>query len=300
MILSGTDKDWARRAVLDCGAVAAGFAAAGPVADGVNEQYSQWLSEGNNAGMEWMARHAPLRATTENVLPGACTVISAAFSYNPAVRRAPSLPRISCYAWGSDYHEVLRRRLAAAAAQMQSRYGGEWRVCCDTAPLPERWWAMQAGIGRRGLNGQIIIDGYGSRVFLGEILTTVAFAPDEPSQRRCHGCGACVRRCPGRALDGRGLMDCRRCLSYLTIEHRGDYPPDTPVLDTDDGRRTLYGCDLCLDVCPYNRGVLPTELPEFAPGPHLDALTPENLETLGSRALQRLLRGTAIRRLRRK
>lgn len=299
-----------RTRLLECGAVAVGFARAGSVDAKAARQLAQWVAGGCNAGMSWFGRHVPLRAHTDSVLPGVKTVISLAFSYQQDVDRDSALPRVSSYAWGDDYHDVLRGLLRGPADEFKSRLGGEWRICIDSAPLSERYWAMQAGIGRLGMNGQVIVDGYGSRLFLAEILTTVGFEPDQPSDRRCAGCGACIRRCPGRALMYDGCMDARRCLSYLTIEHRGEWPEhgadtDNPaesdvkdVLQTPDGRKTLYGCDLCIDVCPHNLGAPTTEIEALRLNQRLEGLTAESVASMTADEFAARFRGSAIKRCR--
>ncbi len=297
-ISSPVSREDIRKSLLDTGAVAVGFAAAVPIDSAVAADYDNWITSGCNAGMDYLARHAPLRRDPTNVLEGAKTVISTAFSYNPSVRRSAHLPVIATYAYGDDYHDVLRRRLSPAITTLREALGGEWRICTDTAPLPERYWAMRAGIGRLGLNGSIIIDGYGSRIFLAEILTTVEIIPDVPSTRRCMECGVCLKTCPGKAIGRNCHIDARRCLSYLTIEHKGDFPSDADVVHTPSGRHTLYGCDICIEVCPHNRNIPPTAIPEFALRPDIATLTAEQAVVMTQSQFSELFRGSAIKRAR--
>ena len=214
-------KEDIRRIVLDAGACRVGFAAAGPVGDSTRRRYDSWIAGGRHAGMAYLGRYGDVRSDPRLLLDGAATVRSCAFDYRPSRRH----PLFADYSLGEDYHDVLRSRLTAAAEVICSRYGGLTRICVDTAPIRERYWAARAGVGVIGLNGLIIVDGIGSKVFLAEILWTGEVGPDLSRLADiCMNCGACVRACPGRALGGDMTLDARSCNSYLTIEHRGDLP----------------------------------------------------------------------------
>lgn len=248
------------------GAVAAGVARAGHAPDAA--ALAAWVAEGRHASMTWMERHVNLRAHTDSVMPGAVSILCAAFPYN-----ATGAPYIAPYAVGEDYHRLLRERLREVAAELHDEAGGKWRVCVDSAPLSERAWAVQAGLGFTGRNGCLIVPRVGSRVFLGEILTDVEIEPDTPYAGSCLGCGRCVRECPTRALAPDGYVDSRRCLGYLTVEHRGTFTPE----QTEYVRRggMLVGCDVCQAVCPHNRLAAPVEpLPGLTPAQDATDLTP--------------------------
>ncbi len=293
-----TDREGIRRCLLETGAVAVGFARAEPISTAAAADYDSWIATGCHAGMDYLVRHAPLRLNPANVLEDVKTVISIAFNYNPPIRRSSKLPVIATYAYGDDYHDVLRRRLEPVVTLLRETLGGNWRICIDTAPLPERYWAMRSGIGRRGLNGSVIIDGYGSRIFLAEILTTTEISPDTPSERRCIECGACIRACPGKAIGQECHIDTRHCLSYLTIEHKGDFPPDIDVLHTSAGQRTLYGCDICIEVCPHNHNVPTTTISEFTLRPAIATLTACQASAMTQPQFSETFRGSAIKRAR--
>lgn len=242
--------------------------------------------------MSYLANHELLRSDPRLLLDGAQSVISFAFPYYSAVAHA-SQDYVARYALGDDYHEVVRRRLDVVAQKVRDTFGGDTRVCVDTAPLRERYWAARSGIGFIGLNGHLIIPGAGSYFFLAELLTTVAFRPTEtPDGRagRCEGCGRCVKACPGGAIGADGSFDASKCLSYLTIEHRGDFPDGTNL------HGCLYGCDVCSDVCPHNANPPITIIAEFAPRPAVVALTAERVGEMSRADFSTIFRHSAIKR----
>lgn len=244
------DREGLRAALLEAGAAAVGFASAGPVSEDEDQRLRGWLAAGHHAGMAWMERHADLRRDLDNVLPGTRIVISLAFPYAPERERPSDLPYLSRYAYGTDYHEAIRSLLTAVLEQ--TGILSSCRLCIDSAPVSERFWAIRAGIGYRGDNGALIVPGIGPEVFLAEILTTIEFEPDTPSYAECLHCGVCLRACPTGALQADGTIDCRRCISYLTIEHRGLWtdPDAIAAMSTPAGRTSLFGCDRCITACP--------------------------------------------------
>lgn len=291
------------KAVMASGAVAVGFAEAEETDAGVAGQYESWIASGAAAGMDYLVRHAQLRRHPRNVLENVRGIVSIAYSYAPAEWRPQELPQIACYAYGQDYHDVLRKRLQPVVEHLKEQLGGEWRICIDSAPLAERYWAVKSGIGRIGKNGSVIVDNFGSYVFLVELLTTLPVgskiaerASDEPV-KRCEGCDACVRACPQGALKGDGTLDARRCLNYLTIEHRGEWEGESAeAMQTAMGVRTLYGCDICQRVCPHNRDVPPTVIAEFAPSSFILALDKDTALSLDQESFSRHFKGSPIKR----
>ncbi len=242
--------------------------------------------------MDYLDRYHDVRRDPRLLLEGARTMVCCAFAYTRAGMARNTY--FADYALGEDYHRVLRRRLKPVAAAMEAAVAGSaTRICVDTAPLRERYWAQRAGIGFVGLNNQLIVPGIGSAVFLAEVLWTASVKPDEPCTTRCAECGACMRACPGKALDGLGGMDARRCLSYLTIEHRGDFDPSLRL----SGR--IYGCDICRDVCPLGRGEdTPDVLPEFEPSPSLMRLSAGDIASMDEDTFGTLFARSAIKRTR--
>ncbi len=286
-------KEFIRAEAALAGFARVGFAKAEEVDSNSRDIYDNWIAHGRHAGMQYMERYESLRTDPRLLLDGALTVVSCAVAYPEPRVQQPHTLRFASYALGDDYHEVVRQMLFGLAGRIVERTGAEVRVCVDTAPIRERYWAVKAGLGFIGINNQLIIPGLRSRFFLGEILLTVPVPADAPCDENCGSCMACVRACPGGALDGNGGMDCSRCHSYLTIEHRGDIPEGV------DLHGHLYGCDVCQDVCPHNRNIKDHDslVPErLMPRQQLLEMTPEDIQSMTSGDYRRLSRHSAIRR----
>ncbi len=250
------------------GAQKTGFAAAHPVREESVDRFNSWLSEGKHGGMAYMKNYPDIRQNPRLLLNGInpeepCTLMVCAFSYYHTERQTPDAARIAMYAHGSDYHEVLRQRLQPVLAHLDS-LGIKGRICIDSAPLRERYWAVEAGIGFIGRNGQLIVDGVGSYVFLATVIFNAHVSPDEPCRRSCLGCRRCLTACPGQAIGADGDIDARRCVSYLTIEHRGDLP-DTLAMPDGTSLR-LRRMPACMPTQPpppthQNRRIPPPPIP---------------------------------------
>ena len=280
-----------------------------PVEEASANDYRAWISEGKHGEMAYLEKYDDLRSDPRRLLDGARSVISCAFNYHWGDEGAAAdgsggdhegsgvmRPlQWAEYALGDDYHDVVRKRLSEVAEKISSVTGAECRVCVDTAPLRERYWAVKAGLGFIGLNNQLILPGAGSRFFLGEILTTLPLEPDEPAgPESCGECGRCLKACPGKALnagaDGRVTLDARRCLSYLTIEYRGELPEDVRL------GRHVYGCDECQRVCPHNRVSPLSEIEEFRPREAVGALSAERIAKMTQEEFSAIFRRSAIKR----
>lgn len=237
-----------RREVFAVGAYACGVVRAMPVTAEAVARYEEWLADGNAGNMDYLGRYGEVRRDPRLLLDGegARTLIVTLFAYQDNVHPAEGVPYIAHYALGQDYHDVLRRRLKTVIGQLRPRFGGKWRVCVDSAPLMERYWAARAGLGVIGDNGCLIVPWVGANFFIATIVTTAQMPTDDPVEgtSHCLGCGRCVRACPTGALRGDGSVDARRCISYLTIESHDDIPANIPT------GNTLYGCDVCRRACP--------------------------------------------------
>lgn len=284
-------KDAARRHGFD----ACGLAEAGPVSPGRQADVARWLAEGRCGAMDYLRRHAGLRADPRRVVPGARTVVSLALNYYP--ERHPEAFDFAYYAYGRDYHDVVRVRLRALLAELAEGAGMPpetlGRGFCDTGPVDERYWAVVAGLGWWGRNAQLIIPGCGSYFFLAELIVTLpADVYDRPVANGCGACRACLTACPTGALSPDAGLDARRCLSYLTIENRGPLPPGTAAAMG----RCLYGCDRCQQTCPHNRRAVPTRVADFRPSSDFLAMTPQAWACLTPDDYRRLFRGSAVKR----
>ncbi len=260
----------------------------------------RWLAQQRHGEMQWMQRHAGLRAAPAQLHADTIRVISVRMDYLHADATAPQAlleqphtAAISRYAIGRDYHKVLRSRLARLAKQIEQAAGGRHRALVDSAPVLEKALAEKAGIGWIGKHTNLLHQDAGGWFFLGEIYTTLPLPIDQPSQNHCGSCTRCIDICPTRAITGPYQLDARLCISYLTIEHQSAIPePLRPLI----GNR-IYGCDDCILACPWNKFAQAASQPDFAPRDPLDA--PDLVELFGWSETDFLhyTEGTAIRRI---
>ena len=256
--------------------------------------FDRWLKEGNHAGMAYMENHQEIRLNPAGLVEGAKTVISVALNYYPEQKLPPEAPHIAYYAYGKDYHFVIKEMLdelwSAVTGQTDT---GTARFFTDSAPILERYWAWKAGLGWIGKNTNLIIPGKGSFFFLGEIVTSLeADHYDMPQKDRCGSCSRCLEACPTEALEGPRHLNARKCLSYLTIENRGEIPAEQAACL---GNR-LYGCDTCQEVCPWNRFARPTRIEAFRPAPALLSLRKEDLKGFSREEYNRIFAKSAVKR----
>ncbi|MCM1521438.1 MAG: tRNA epoxyqueuosine(34) reductase QueG [Muribaculaceae bacterium] len=280
--------DLIRKWLREAGAAACGFAEASEVDPAAKSLHDEWIKAGRHGGMDYLGRYSDVRSDPRLLLEGAATVIAAAFNYNTTENSGEGGLLWARYALGDDYHEEIRRRLTAVADRITEEIGAKCRVCVDTAPLRERYWAVRSGLGFVGLNNLLIIPGIGSYCLLGFIITTLPLQPGSPSTADCGRCERCIESCPGHALDGHGGMDARLCRSYLTIESRDC---DLPALAD-----RVYGCDICQEVCPWNQGAPLSSIPEFAPRPAILALRKDDILEMAQEEFSSIFRHSAIKR----
>ena len=278
-----------------------GFAAVGIARAEVGEaapRLRAWLADGCHGDMDYMARHAELRANPSTLVPGTLTVISASLDYLPpaadpeVVLGSPELAYVSRYALGRDYHKVIRSRLQKLANGIATLCGPfGYRVFSDSAPVMEVEFARQAGIGWRGKH-TLLLSREGSYRFLGDIYTDLPLPADAPIDEHCGSCRACLEVCPTRAITAPYRVDARRCISYLTIELAGPIPEELrPLL----GNR-IYGCDDCQLCCPWNRFSRVGD-PDFAPRHGLDKAPLTDLFAWSEELFNDRLAGSPIRRI---
>ena len=257
-----------------------------------------WLERGYAATMTWMHRSADKRADVRHVVPNARSVIVTATLYNTARPYsdglAPDVARISRYAWGDDYHDVLKARLDALLGWMRSESSDRFDALTyvDTGPVQERVYAQYAGLGWIGKNTCLNNPELGSWLFLGEIITTLDVEADTQGLEQCGSCTRCLDACPTDALVEPGVLDSGRCLAYLTIEHRGGVPPE---YHASIGTQ-VYGCDICQEVCPYNQPAPISGDSSWQPRAGLDLPRLVDLARRSDDELRALIKGTPMTR----
>ncbi len=221
----------------------------------------RWLEAGHAGTMGYLERRVEERLDPARVLPGARSVLCVALNYYQGEAPDPSWRPVARYAWGRDYHDVIGPRLERLAAHLAEAAGARSRGYVDTGPVLERDLAARAGLGWIGKNTMLLHPRLGSWFFIGVLLTTAELAHDEPLADRCGTCRACLDACPTGAFVAPYVLDARRCMSYLTIEHRGDIPHDARA----GMAGWQFGCDICQDVCPWNRKAPTTREAAFEP-----------------------------------
>lgn len=299
MLTSISLKDKIKAEASRLGFFVCGFARAEPVSEAMRRHYLGWLADGRNADMAYLGNNLDKRFDPRLLMPGVKTIVVVAQNYFPARRLPEGEPQIADYALGLDYHDIVKQKLRQLAATVGI---ADYRAFVDTAPVLERYWAVRAGLGWIGKNQQLIIHHAGSEFFLGELFVTVELPPDEPLPNRCGTCHRCVDACPTHALslpatcvEGYGditRFDARLCLSYQTIENRGELTVDAKAAMGD----TFYGCDRCQRACPWNRFAKPSTEPLLQPREELLAMTRQKWENLTEEDYRRLFKGSAVKR----
>lgn len=299
---------------LRLGFSACGLAPAEAVSEEAASAFRQWLADGCQAEMAYMQNHEEKRLNPGLLVEGARTVVSVALNYYPEKTIPEDEYQIAWYAYGKDYHDVMKAKLNALLEFIREELLAETtpspippseafssanpatinaRIFCDTAPVLERYWAWRAGLGWIGKNTQLIIPQAGSCFFLGEIIIgAAADSYDTPQKSRCGSCTRCLNACPTKALEAPFRLISAKCLSYLTIEHRGELPPDT-------GKKMgnkIYGCDECQRACPWNRYASPTKVTEFHPSPCLVNMQKQDWHQLTEEQYKALFKGSAVKR----
>ena len=286
------------------GFAAFGVTAADP-APQRGERLDEWLGDGRHGSMEWMETRKDQRAAPQTLWPDARSVIALGMSYAPAhdplaLAGAPDRARISVYAQGGDYHDAVKKALKALArwliAEAVGRGLGEVgvKVFVDTAPVMEKPLGQAAGLGWQGKHTNLVSRTHGSWLFLGSIYTTLELPADAPHEDRCGSCTRCLAACPTEAFPAPGQLDARRCISYLTIEHKGPIPHEFRVAI---GNR-IYGCDDCLAVCPWNSFAEAAAANRaFLPRAELVAPKLAELLALDDAGFRRLFSGSPIKRI---
>ena len=259
-------------------------------------QLEAWLKRGRHASMEYMSRNFDKRIDPRKLVPGARSVISVLCSYWQPQTAAgtPGIGKISRYAWGDDYHEVLKERLYALYDWLKTEAGQiSGRVFVDSAPVMDKAWAQRSGLGWIGKHTNLISRQLGSWFFIGELIVDVPLEADSPVEDHCGSCTRCIDACPTDAIYRPYAVDSNRCISYWTIEHRGDTIPEDIAGDLEDW---IFGCDICQEVCPWNKFRKATKEERFLPRRGMTDTPLDNWEEMDLKEFQRRFKGSAVRR----
>ncbi len=259
------------------------------------ERLRQWLAKGYHADMHWMAN--PKRQNIKLMMPEVKSVISLAVNYYHPHRHSEdaSHGKISRYGWGRDYHKVLGKMLKKLCQWLEGEVKGiTTRYFVDTAPIAEKAWAQRAGIGWIGKHSNLITREFGSWVFLGEILTDLELPPDLPHPEQCGRCRLCIDACPTQAITQPFVVDANRCIAYHTIENRADHLPEVIAQKLENW---VAGCDICQEVCPYNRRPKTSRIADFAPYPANLNPQLQKLAEITEEEWDRQFQGSALRRI---
>jgi epoxyqueuosine reductase len=290
-------RDAIRAEALALGFDALGFAAA-QLAEEARGNLAEYLRRGYHGDMGWLAAKAARRGDPQVLWPEAKTIVVLGLAYTPEddpleVLEQPDRGAISVYARGRDYHDTIKKRLKTLGRWIAARWPGELKVFVDTAPVMEKPLAQAAGLGWKGKHTNLVSRDFGSWLFLGEIYLSLELDPDAPEEDHCGSCRRCLDACPTDAFPAPYRLDARRCISYLTIEHKGPIPHQFRAAI---GNR-IYGCDDCLAACPWNKFAGAAKEPDFLPRSALTAPRLAELARLDDAGFRAMFAGTAVKRL---
>ena len=260
------------------------------------EVFTSWIQTGYAGEMGYLDRRREDRLDPSRLLPGVLSIVCAALSYRPSQDDWPLVGShpISCYAWGEDYHLILKEKLENLASFLRTQAPGAKTKCyVDTGPILERSYAALAGLGWLGKNTTLLNEQYGSFLFLGEILTDFELSPDIPVLNQCGDCTMCLDSCPTGALLAPGVLDARQCISYLTLEHRSEIPTEF------HGKLSGYlaGCDICQACCPFNAGAPEGREETFRPNDEMRTLDLEKAASLTEDSFRAFTKKSALDRV---
>ena len=253
----------------------------------------EWLGKSYHGEMAWLEREPVKRTDPRLIFPESKSVVCVAMNYYTPEEHA-GIGKISRYAWGDDYHDILKEKLRELLSWIVSKVpDASGKICVDTAPVMDKAWAVRSGIGWLGKHSNVITQDYGSWIFLGEILLNLELEYDEVAVDHCGSCTACLDACPTGAIVDEFVVDSNRCISYATIELRSETLP-ADIASNLSG--WLYGCDICQDVCPWNRFEKPTDEPRFAPRHEETSLDPDTVGSMTPEAYAERFRRSAMKR----
>ena len=275
-----------------------GFAGTEPFIE-EKEVFRKWINGGRHATMKYLERNIEERFNPNSILDGCKTAIVAGINYyNPDKNqnKISNTGKISRYAWGKDYHKIIKLRLIELAAKINELFPESTNMTfIDSGTLPEKILAQRAGVGWQGKNSLILTREFGSWIFLGVILTNVEFEPDEPHKDLCGDCTKCIDGCPTNAIIQPGLVDATRCISYWTIETKPSV--EIPLEIVNNSRSRIYGCDICQEVCPWNRFAKPAKEEGFMVNNNPTELSKEYIENLTNEEFKTVFKDRSVRRI---
>ncbi|MPN04123.1 Epoxyqueuosine reductase [bioreactor metagenome] len=253
----------------------------------------RWLSEECHAGMSYLERNVDKRMDPGLLVEGARSIISVALNYFPHRFQHENAPKFAYYAYGEDYHDIVKGKLSRLFDFIKLRFPDvSGRYFSDSAPVLERFWAARAGLGFVGKNTLLIIPGKGSYFFLGELIIDLELDYGSPVSQNCGKCRRCLDACPTGAIEKPHWLNARKCISYQTIENKGEISPEIiPRLSNN-----VYGCDICQIVCPWNRYARPHNTPGFNPSDEFLSLDYEGLQEMDEDTYRRIFRKSAVKR----
>lgn len=260
---------------------------------GQESEYSDWLSQNCHADMTYLERNIDKRLDPRLLFDNAKSIICVALNYYPKEKMPDSVPQFAYYAYGTDYHDVVKGKLNQLFDFIKQRYPEvTGRAFSDSAPILERYWAAQAGIGFIGKNSLLIIPKKGSYFFLGELIIDLELDYDKPISQSCGNCTRCINSCPTKAIEKPYRINAYRCISYQTIENKSEIAPDiVPQLNNN-----IYGCDICQKVCPWNRFAKPHRTPDFIPSESFLSLDMEKLSEMDEATFKSVFKKSAVKR----
>ena len=258
------------------------------------EHLKNWLGKGMHAGMQYMGNHFAKRIDPGKLVPGAKSVIVVLLNYYPVdIPNESSNLLISKYAYGKDYHKVMKKMLKQLKDTIHTTLKPlAGRIFVDSAPVLERSLAAAAGLGWIGKNANLISPKHGSFVFIGELISDLELDYDNPIPDYCGGCTKCIRACPTKAIVSDKIIDCRKCISYWTIEHKDQIDESLKG----SFNKWIFGCDICQDVCPWNKKTIPHTVDEFTPEPDLLRMLQQDWQELTEDRFEQLFKGSAVNR----
>ena len=255
----------------------------------------QWLKKGHNSGMQYMERYFDLRIDPRKLVPGAKSVITLLLNYFPVQQQQPLAPKIATYAYGTDYHYVIKDKLNQLLQFITENIGAvDGRGFVDSAPVLERSWAVRSGLGWVGKNGNLLTKHSGSFFFIATLITDLDLVADVPfATDHCGSCTRCIDACPTQAIVSPTEIDAGKCISYLTIELKDSLIP-TELHEKMEG--WLFGCDICQDVCPWNRFSKPNTEPAFTPIPEILNLSLKEWEAMTEEMFNKTFKNSPLKR----